>query len=137
MDEIAMDIWDAFFSHSGVKHKSGRYKFGTGETPYQHEPWFTWGKNEWLNEYRDLADKGYTKTEIAEKMGLSASELKTRYSNAINDERIQLISANEKLTADGYNRSERARMMGVNESTIRSLENKKSQEKTERARRTA
>ena len=70
-------------------------------------------------------------------MGLSASELKTRYSNAINDERIQLISANEKLTADGYNRSERARMMGVNESTIRSLENKKSQEKTERARRTA
>ena len=26
--------------HTGVKRQSGRYEWGTGEVPYQHEPWF-------------------------------------------------------------------------------------------------
>lgn len=137
MNEILIDITDQIVSHSGVKRKSGRHAWGTGETPFQHEPWFTWGKNEWLNEYREYEDRGYSKQQIAEAMGLSAKDLKAKYSNAINEERIQLISANDALTEQKYNRSERARMMGVNESTLRSLENEKSKEKTERARNTA
>lgn len=137
MNEIAMDIYDQYFTHSGVKHRSGRFKFGSGETPYQHEPWFTWGKNDWLNKYREYEADGYSKTEIAEKLGMSTTECRTRYKNAINEERIQLISANESLRESGYNRSERARMMGVNESTLRSLENSVSRERTERAKNTA
>ena len=133
---VEIDILD-YLAHVGKKRRSGRHPWGTGETPFQHEPWFTWGKNEWLNEYREYEDRGYSRQQIAEVMGLSAKDLKAKYSNAINEERIQLISANEALTEQGYNRSERARMMGVNESTLRSLENKKSQEKTERARNTA
>ena len=27
-------------AHYGVKRRSGRYKWGSGEIPYQHEPWF-------------------------------------------------------------------------------------------------
>jgi hypothetical protein len=27
-------------SHSGVKRRSGRYPYGSGDVPYQHEPWF-------------------------------------------------------------------------------------------------
>ena len=26
--------------HSGVKRRSGRYPYGSGDVPYQHEPWF-------------------------------------------------------------------------------------------------
>ena len=26
------------FMHDGVKRRSGRYKWGSGENPYQHEP---------------------------------------------------------------------------------------------------
>lgn len=134
---VEIDVLD-YLTHYGVKRKSGAHKWGTGETPYQHEPWFTWGKNEWLNKYEEYEASGYSKAEIAEKMGLTASELKTRYKNAINDERIKMVSANDALIEAGItNRSERARMMGVNESTVRSLENKKSLERTERARNTA
>lgn len=137
MNYFAIDNTDAL-SHYGVKRKSGRYPYGQGEIPFQHEPWFTWGKNDWLNSYNDMVKQGYSKAEIAEKMGISASELKTKYKNAINEERIQMISANEALIEAGYtNRSERARMMGVNESTIRSLENAKSKERTLRAKTTA
>lgn len=137
MNFTVIDIIDQIVTHSGVKRRSGRYSWGSGEIPFQHEPWFTWGKNEWLNKYREYEASGYSKAEIAEKMGLSATELKTRYKNAINDERIQMISANETLKEEGYNRSERARMMGVNESTLRSLEDNESRERTERARKTA
>ena len=134
---IEIDILD-YLTHYGVKRKSGAHKWGTGEIPYQHEPWFTWGKNAWLNKYREYESAGYSKAQIAEKMGLSASELKTRYKNAINEERIQMISANEALIEAGVtNRSERARRMGINESSIRSLENAASRERTERARSTA
>lgn len=137
MNDIAIDITDQIVSHSGVKRRSGRYKWGEGEIPFQHEPWFTWGKNEWLNKYSEYEADGYSKAEIAEKMGISVTELKTRYKNAINDERTKMISANETLAEQGYNRSERARMMGVNESSLRSLENAKSRERTERAKKTA
>ena len=136
MNYAAIDIMD-YLAHVGVKRRSGRYGWGSGEIPFQHEPWFTWGKNEWLNKYREYEADGYSKAEIAEKMGISATELKTRYKNALNEERIQMISANEALMEQNYNRSERARMMGVNESTLRSLEDNKSRERTERARKTA
>ena len=137
MNYVAIDIYDQMVLHSGVKHRSGRYKFGTGEIPYQHEPWFTWGKNDWLNKYRDLEGKGYSQTEIAKELGMSTTECRTRYKNAINEERIQMISANDSLREAGYNRSERARMMGMNESSLRSLENTISKERTERAQNTA
>lgn len=133
---VAIDVLD-YLAHYGVKRKSGRHQWGTGEIPYQHEPWFTWGKNEWLNRYRELENSGYSKAQIAEEMGMSVTALKAKYSNAVNDERIKMISANETLTEEGYNRSERARMMGVNESTLRSLEDNKSRERTQRARATA
>lgn len=29
--------------HYGVKFKSGRYPYGSGDIPYQHDPGFTWG----------------------------------------------------------------------------------------------
>ena len=134
---VEVDILD-YLAHYGVKRKSGAHPWGTGEIPFQHEPWFTWGKNEWLNKYREYEASGYSNAEIAEKMGLTPSELKTRLKNEKNDERIKMVSANESLIEAGItNRSERARMMGVNESTIRSLENKKSLERTKRARNTA
>ena len=134
---VEIDILD-YLTHYGVKRKSGRYEWSTGEIPYQHEPWFTWGKNEKLNKYREYKDQGMSNSEIAEQMGMTPSELKTWYKNANNEERIQMIAANEALISEGVtNRSERARRLGVNESTIRSLENSAARERTERARATA
>ena len=134
---VAIDIYN-YLAQSGVKRKSGRYRWGSGDTPYQHEPWFTWGKNEWLNEVYDLEEQGWTNAQLAEKYGMSVSAFKAKRSNEANAERIKMISANETLINEGVtNRSERARRMGVNESTIRSLEDAKSKEKTLRAKNTA
>lgn len=136
MNYAAVDVLD-YLAHYGVKRRSGAHPWGSGEIPYQHEPWFTWGKNDWLNKYREYEKEGMSKADIAKEFGMTSTALKARYSNAINQERIQMISANDALTEEGYNRSERARMMGVNESTIRSLEDSKSRERTERAMNTA
>ena len=137
MNYVAIDIYNTI-AQSGVKRKSGKNEWGTGAIPFQHEPWFRWGKNEWLNRYNEYEASGLTQAQIAEKMGLTSGELKTRVKNAKNEERIYMISANEGLKEQGItNRSERARMMGVNESTLRSLENAISKEKTEKARTTA
>lgn len=138
MNSVLVDIFDEFIAHSGVKRRSGRHPYGSGEIPYQHEPWFTWGQNGWLNKYRELEDKGMSKTEIAKELGLSTTECRLKYKNAVNDERAKQIAANESLIKAGYeNRSERARMMGMNESTLRSLEERGSKERTEKARTTA
>ena len=79
--------------HTGVKRQSGRYPYGSGEVPYQHEPWFEgFGKDGvstspyaqelWYNNF----DYGGTKTyqtapwfcdEVAKlkKQGLSEKEI--------------------------------------------------------------
>ena len=138
MNYVAIDILDQVVNHTGVKRRSGKNEWGVGAIPFQHEPWFRWGKNAWLNEVTEYKKQGLKDGQIAEKMGITSGEFKTRYKNALNQERIYQISANQALIEAGYtNRSERARMMGVNESTIRSLENSISRERTERAQATA
>ena len=137
MNYVAIDVLNTV-AQSGVKRKSGKNEWGVGEIPFQHEPWFRWGKNDWLNKALEYKKQGLKDGEIAEKMGLTSSEYKTRYKNAINEERIYQISANQALIEAGYiNRSERARILGVRESTIRGWEDSESRERTERARATA
>ena len=138
MNYVAMDIYDEFVAHYGTKRHSGRYEYGSGEIPYQHEPWFTWGKDEWLNKYREMESNGYSQAQIAEVFRITSKELRIRYKNANDNERAQMIAANEALIAAGKtNRSERARMMGINESSLRSLEDRGARERTEKARNTA
>lgn len=58
----------------GVKRRSGRYPWGSGEDPYQHEAWT----------FREQDDKyrhqGLKDTEIAAKMGISTTELRQKRS---------------------------------------------------------
>lgn len=50
-----------YLLHIGVKRKSGRYPWGSGENPYQSEGWF-------LGEYRKLKDSGMSEIEIANEL---------------------------------------------------------------------
>lgn len=59
--------------HYGTKRHSGRYPWGSGDDPYQHESSF-------LSSYKEFKEKGLSETEIASAMGLSTTQLRQKKS---------------------------------------------------------
>lgn len=98
--------------HSGVKRKSGRYKWGSGENPYQHEPWFKgWG---------DLR-KTMSEKEIAEMYHMTMKELRYRHSIGKDMEKAaQIGHAKELRYSKQMSVKAIADKMGVSESTVNS-----------------
>lgn len=98
--------------HYGTKRHSGRYEWGSGENPYQHESWF-------LGEMTRLRDQGMTDTEIAKAMGMSSTEFRTR----------RTVEKNAKIAADathalelkdkGFSNVEIGNALGISEGTVR------------------
>ena len=64
-------IWDDFLMHVGVKYRSGRYPYGSGEDPYQHD-------DTWLGRYSELKSAGLSDKEIANALGMTAREMKDK-----------------------------------------------------------
>ena len=69
-----MESNEEFLAHIGVARRSGRYPWGSGDNPYQHEDWFAgfdYGDNEYdrepwfCDEVAKLRGQGYTPKEIA------------------------------------------------------------------------
>ena len=91
------------FMHEGVKRRSGRYEWGSGENPYQHEPWYNPGSNP-KETVKKLKENGLTNSQISEilkneglneKQASSAMEIKTtQYRNYIK------IAREKKLAQD-------------------------------------
>lgn len=119
------------FMHYGVKRRSGRYPWGSGDNPYQHS-------GDFLSRVQELKKQGLSEKEIVEAMGLdSTTQLRVAYSVAKNERRALEVDRVKSLQSDGYNVSEIARMMGKNESSIRSLLNENSAERMNQAEATA
>lgn len=111
MNSIADDI----LIHYGVKRRSGRYPWGSGETPYQHS-------GDFLGRVQELKNKGLSETEIVKAMGLdSTTQLRVAYKVAKNERRRLDVDRAKSLQADGKSVSEIGRIMGKNESSVRSL----------------
>lgn len=102
--------------HYGTKRHSGRYPWGSGEDPYQHEGWF-------LSRVDELKRKGLTETDIAKALGMSTTEYRKERSLARAQERNLIREKALKLRDDGLGYSEIGRQLGKNESTIRSILN--------------
>lgn len=105
---------EEFLEHYGIPRRSGRYPWGSGEDPYQHEPDF-------LSRVEQLKAKGWQETpeNIKKEFGLTTSQYRIEKS-ICNDERKALNIARAKsLKEDGLSTSEIGRRMGVNESTVR------------------
>lgn len=102
--------------HYGTPRHSGRYPWGSGDNPYQHE-------GDFLSGVEKLHKDGISEKDIAKLYGMSVEELRKRKSNAKAERRASLRQQNEELIAQGYNRTERAKMLGLkNESSLRLLE---------------
>lgn len=116
-------------AHSGVKRKSGRYEWGSGENPYQHEDWFKgWG---------DLRKK-YSEKQIAEMYGMSMKELRYRHSIGKDMEKAQQIGhAKELRYTKQMSVKAIAEKMGVSESTVNSWLQPRAEEKAKETERIA
>ena len=107
---------DSYLAHYGTPRHSGRYPWGSGDNPYQHEGTF-------YSEVRNLNKQGLSDTEIAKMFGMSTTEFRKQKSLGRDSYLKDQRALNEQLMDEGLNRSERARRLGVNESTLRSWEN--------------
>ena len=57
--------------HYGIKRRSGRYPWGSGENPYQHESWF-------LQRLNELRKTNMSEEEIAESFGMTTKQLNSQ-----------------------------------------------------------
>lgn len=124
---------DLTLMHYGIKRRSGRYPWGSGEDPYQH------GDNrDFLGRVEELKKKGWTETaeNIQKEFGVSMNEYRYEKSICVNDRRRAQYERVMSLKADGKNNSEIGRIMGINESSVRSLIEPKSVEKMNEVRDT-
>ncbi len=123
--------------HYGMPRRSGRYPWGSGEHPYQHS-------GDFLARVEKLRAEGYTYTDekgktwtgdtaIAKDFGLSTTQLRTQIGLANDERRMTLVTQAKNLREAGYGYTAIGREMGLNESTVRSLLNSKSEANTKQA----
>lgn len=104
--------------HYGVKRKSGRYPWGSGDDPRQGENYFGF-----LKEVDALRSKGLKDTEIAEKLGMNTTQLRTNITWA-NKEHREALRKNIKLLEEtGMSNTAMAAKLGVSEATVRNYRN--------------
>lgn len=103
----------AAIAHYGTKRHSGRYPWGSGETPYQHESWF-------VAKIRELREKeNYTDKELADYFDMSLREFVRQKGLATQVVRDQNRTRAIELYNKGMSKSAIAREMGLNESVVR------------------
>lgn len=122
---------ESYLMHYGTPRHSGRYPWGSGENPYQHSG------GGFYRAARELHQKGVSDTDIAAMFGMSTTEYRKQYSLGRTEHKAEQRALNEQLMNQGMNRSERARKLGVNESTIRSWENEVTQKREKMTNATA
>lgn len=126
-DLLSFELEDEdYISHIGTPHEgsiphSGRFPYGSGEHAFQRGADF-------YNSYKRLENQGLTQREIAERLGVvnrfgkpDVVRLRTKMANAKAERRAELTNMAMRLKDEGHNTSEIGRIMGINESSVRSL----------------
>jgi len=130
--KIATDLSEDELMHYGMPRRSGRYPYGSGEDPYQHN-------RDFLARIEELKKNGWTETpeNIKKEFGITTTQYRTQKSLAKNERRLLDVARAKSLKADGLGATEIGRKMGIPESSVRSLLNEKSETRTKQARTTA
>lgn len=123
---------EEYLAHYGMPRRSGRYPWGSGDNPYQRT-------GDFLGRIEELKKSGWTETpeNIKEAFGMTTTQYRTQKSLAKDERRALDVARAKSLKEDGLSTTEIGRMMGKNESTIRSLLNDKSESRMNQAKETA
>ena len=117
--------------HYGVKRRSGRYPWGSGDNPYQHG-------GDFLSRVEELQRLGKSEKEIAQEIGLSTTDLRMQVRVAKHERRALQADRARSLRDDGKTLDEIASIMGFkNDSSVRALLNESTAENKNKARVTA
>lgn len=98
--------------HYGIKRKSGRYPWGSGEDPYQSEGGF-------LSKYEALKGEGLSETEIASRLKMNTTELRNNITWARKEQRDWLKSQIKVMTEEGLSNVEIGKRLDISEATVR------------------
>lgn len=127
MNKVAEDI----LMHYGVKRRSGRYPWGSGNEPYQHS-------GDFLARVEELKKQYPKETDLAKALGMTTTDLRMQLKVAKHERRELLVDKAKSLRADGKSLNEIAEIMGYdNDSSVRSLLNENTAAKKSMARTTA
>ena len=108
--------FDEYLEHYGVKRRSGRFPFGSGEEPFQHESWF-------LDRVEELKKKGLSDSDIANQMGIrTMDEFNARKTIELAERKRAEISFALRQKEAGYTNEAIGKMLGDRgESYVRTL----------------
>lgn len=127
--------------HYGMPRRSGRYPWGSGEDPYQHSRDFISRVEELRKQditYTDENGKTFTgDTAIAKTLGLTSTQFRTELALAKDERRMLDVARAKSLKEDGLGATEIGKIMGINESSVRSLLNADSEARMNQAKQTA
>lgn len=113
MNPVTEDI----LMHYGIKKRSGRYPWGSGDNPYQHS-------GDFLSRIETLQKQGLSEKEIANEIGISTTEYRLQKRLASHERRQLEVDRAKSLRSDGKSLNEIASIMGyTNDSSIRALLN--------------
>ena len=116
---------DSYLEQYGTPRHSGRYPWGSGENPYQRYADF-------LGNVKKLEQKGLDRTAIAKSMNMTTTVLRAKISVANAELRKEQVAQAMRLKDKGYSNPAIAKRMGLpSESSVRSLLNEKSKQRTE------
>ena len=91
-------------AHYGTPRHSGRYPWGSGDNPYQHNA-------EFLKTVQEMKSRGKSEKEIAAYMGMKTTEFRNKQSIYVNAEKVDRINRAMKLKEHGYSNVKIAEMM--------------------------
>ena len=134
---------DNVLIHYGIKRRSGRYPWGSGDNPYQHSGDFLSRVEELRKEKPTWTDPDTGKTykgdtAVAHLMGMSTKAFRTQVGLAREERRQLQVDTAKGLKEKGYNNTEIARQMGLpGESSVRSLLKENSESRMKAASNTA
>lgn len=128
MNPVAEDI----LMHYGIKRRSGRYPYGSGEDPYQHG-------RDFIGRVEELKKQGWKETpeNIMEEFGLTTTQYRIEYKIAKDERKSLQIARAKSLKEDGLGPSEIGRQMGVRESTVRGWLKEEAEANVNQAKETA
>lgn len=106
------DIEKESIAHYGTPRHSGRYPWGSGDNPYQHESWF-------MSEVYRMREEGMTNNEIAAAMNMSSPEFRARITNAKEVIQRQDLKNISEMRDKGYTNVKIAEITGLSEGTVR------------------
>lgn len=131
--------------HSGVAHDenppgrgSGRYPFGSGKNPYQHQT-----TGDFRAYVQQLKKKGLSEVDIAKGLNISTGTLRYFYSLDKDDLRREMVAYAKKRNAEGISRDQIGKEIEAKfgkktgESSVRSLLNEEREAKMNISRQTA